>query len=164
LEDDLKYNLVILLSLLVSSLAFAQVKVDVELSPAGSFTAETDKITGYAIKTKTGVAAKNVTVDVKSLTTGIELRDKHLKQRLLLKKYPKIEMLKAVGKNGSGKAIIVIKGVKKTYSGKYSINGTKLTAKFDVDLSALGINDVNYMGVGVENKVSVEVTLPIKGK
>lgn len=160
----MRYNLLIYLLILSSTTVFAQVKVNVDLSPAGSFVAETNKITGYAVKTKSGVAAKNVSIDVRSLSTGIELRDKHLRERLMIKKFPKITLERAVGKNGSGKAVIVIKGIKKTYAGKYSINGNKLTAKFEVDLPALKINDVSYMGVGVEDKVTVEVTLPLREK
>ncbi len=152
------------LILLLSIHVFAEVKVDVRLSPAGSFVAETKKVKGYAYKTKSGVAAENVEVDITSITTGMSLRDKHLKERLLTKKFPKAKLIKAVGKNGVGKASIQIKGIKRTYSGTYKIEGSSLQASFDVNLPDLKINDVKYMGVGVKDVVTVNITLPLRNK
>jgi ABC-type transport system involved in cytochrome bd biosynthesis fused ATPase/permease subunit len=160
----MKFTLVLVFTLILTHTAYSEVRIDVKLSPAGSFVAETKKVKGYAYKTKTGVAAENVEVEVNSLTTGISLRDKHLKERLLSKKFPKAKLIKAVGKNGVGKASIEIKGIKKTYSGTYTIDGSNLNAKFDINLPDLKITDVSYMGVGVNDKVTVNITLPLKNK
>lgn len=163
-DPYMKYLFIFVMLMTISLKSFAEVKINVTLSPAGSFIAETRKVTGYAYKTATGVAAENIEVDIHSLETGIELRDKHLKERLLAKQFPKAKLIKAVGKNGSGKASIEIKGIKKTYAGKYKIQGSKLNATFEINLPDLKIEDVSYMGVGVDEKIKVEITLPLKDK
>ncbi len=161
----MKLVLVIFSTLVLSIEAYSEVKIDVKLNPAGSFVAETKKIRGYAYKTKTGVAAENVEVDVNSITTGMSLRDKHLKERLDSKKFPKAKLIKAVGKNGSGKAKIEIKGIQKIYSGKYTVDGENLKASFEIDLEKdLNIKDVSYMSVGVNDKIVVNITLPLKNR
>lgn len=160
----MKCLIVFSLLILSSAVSVASVKIDVTLSPAGSFVAQTKNVTGYAYKTSAGVAAENIEVDINSLKTGIELRDKHLKERLLVSKFPKAILTKAVGKNGKGKANIEIKGIKKIYSGKYEIEGSKLKATFEIQLPDLKIEDVNYMGVGVDDKITVQITVPLKDK
>ncbi len=76
----------------------AGVDIDVVLSPAGSFTAKTKQITGTAKKTADGVTADGIVVDLRSLKTGIELRDSHTKKYLMVNKYPKAKLLQATGK------------------------------------------------------------------
>lgn len=145
--------------------AFANsVAVDVKLSPAGSFKAESTKITGTATKTADGVMAENIEVDATAFKTGISLRDDHFKKRLKTDKFPKIKLVKALGKNGQGKARIDIMGMTKEYAGTYKIDGNTLKAEFPVKLSELKINDVKYMGVGVKDEVVIHVDLPIAGK
>lgn len=141
-----------------------QVAVDVKLSPAGSFVAQTGKVTGTAVKNGDSVSAENVIVEVNSLSTGIELRDKHLKERLLAAQYPQIRLVKAVGKGGKGKARIEIMGKTKDVAGTYEIKGDDLKAQFKMKLSELDIKGVRYMGVGVKDEVVVKVDLPLKAK
>lgn len=154
----------LVVSFCISSVFASEVKINVTLTPAGSFEAVTKKINGYAYKTATGVAAQNVLVDVKSLDTDMELRNKHMKERLDAKKYPSVKLIKAIGKDGKGFALIEIKGIKKKYSGTYKINGAELEGTFKVKLSDLGIKDVSYMSVGVDDEVTVHITLPLKDK
>jgi polyisoprenoid-binding protein YceI len=155
-------TLLFVLTAFVPPLAHASdVKVDVTLSPAGSFVAETTKVKGSAYQTPNGIAAKNIEVDLNSLSTGIGLRDKHLKNHLEVSKYPVAKLSAAVGKNGQGKALIEIKGVKKQVAGTYKVDGNQLNAEFKIHLPDLGLTDMNYMGVGVEDDVTIHVTLPI---
>lgn len=154
--------LLFILTAFVPQLAQASdVKVDVTLSPAGSFVAETTKVKGSAYQTPNGIAARDIEVDLNSLSTGIGLRDKHLKNHLQVSKYPIAKLSAAIGKNGQGKALIEIKGVKKQVAGTYSINGHQLNAEFKVHLPDLGLTDMSYMGVGVDDDVTIHVTLPI---
>lgn len=139
----------------------SEVKVDVTLSPAGSFVAETTKVKGSAYQTPNGIAARDIEVDLNSLSTGIGLRDKHLKDHLQVTKYPMAKLSAAIGKNGQGKALIEIKGVKKQVTGSYKIEGSQLNAEFKIHLPDLGLEDMNYMGVGVDDDVTIHVTLPI---
>lgn len=136
--------------------------VDVKLSPAGSFKAETSKIQGSAKKTADGVLAENIMVDLKSLKTGIDLRDKHLKERLLVDKFPVAKLIKAEGKDGKGTATVLIKGVKKDVTGTYKISGKNLEAQFKLSLSELDIKDVRYMGVGAKDEVTITVNVPVQ--
>lgn len=153
----------LLVGFLFSINAFAnQVAVDVKLSPAGSFKAETSKVTGSAKKTADGVLAENVVVDVQSLKTGIELRDKHLKDYLKGKEYPQIKLIKATGKGGKGKGVMEIMGMKKEVDGTYEVAGSDLKAQFKMKLSELKITGVKYMGIGVKDEVVIKVNLPLK--
>jgi hypothetical protein len=146
-------------------LAFAQaagVAVDVTLSPAGSFRAETSNVKGFAYKTADGIAAENVEIDVRTLKTGVSLRDKHTKEHLMAEKFPEAKLIKAIGKGGKGSAIVEIKGVKKKVSGTYTVAGNMLKAQFPINLSDLDIKGIRYMGIGVKDQVVINVNLPIQ--
>lgn len=155
---------VLLVSLFVTSTAFGEgeVLVDVVLSPAGSFQAKTKAVKGYAVKNGDTIEAKNVIVDLKSLSTGIGLRDTHAKKRLMTDKYPVAKLINAKGSKGVGKALIEIKGKKRLVEGTYKIVGKQLHAEFPMKLSELEINDVRYMTVGVKDEVKLKVVLPIQ--
>ncbi len=143
--------------------AFAQsLEIDVKLSPAGSFQAVTKKVKGSAKVSGDKATADGVLIDLKSLSTGIGLRDKHLKQRLDVDKFPMAKLIKAEGKNGKGTATIEIKGKKLPVDGTYEVKSGHLIAKFKMKMSDLGIDDVNYMGVGAKDEVVVSVDLPTK--
>ncbi|MGE0527983.1 MAG: YceI family protein [Bdellovibrionales bacterium] len=153
---------VILVCLLYSWAVYPEgVEIGVSLSPAGSFVAKTKKVTGSAYKTADGIAAENVVVDLKSITTGIGLRDKHTKERLMVSKYPQAKLIKAVGKGGKGVAKIEIKGKQQTVRGTYKVEGNVLKAEFPMRLPDLDIKDVRYMGVGVKDTVTVKIELPL---
>lgn len=154
-------SILLALSISQAQASAGEVAVDVTLSPAGSFKAETKKVSGKAHKTADGVVAENVVIDATSLKTGVSLRDSHLKKRLVTEKFPKIKLVKAIGKNGQGKGIIEIMGSKKNVEGTYTIENNQLNAKFKMKLSDLKITDVNYMGIGVKDEVTVNVVLPI---
>jgi hypothetical protein len=141
--------------------ASGSASVDVTLSPAGSFKGECDKVTGTAYKTADGVAAENVSVDLRTLTTGVSLRDKHTKEHLMVEKYPEAKLIKAIGKNGKGEALVEIKGVKKKVTGTYTVAGDMLKATFPIHLPDLDIKGIRYMGIGVKEDVTINVNLPI---
>ena len=72
--------------LLFSTLSIAAdpaIDISVNLTPAGSFQITTPKIKGKVKKSKKGTfTAKKLTVKVKDLKTGIELRDDHMQKRI----------------------------------------------------------------------------------
>jgi len=164
----MKFRLFLASLLLAPVLSFADgpgVAVDVTLSPAGSFRAETDKVTGTAFKTADGgVGAENVIVDMRTLKTGVSLRDKHTKEHLMVEKFPQAKLLKATGKDGKGEAMVEIKGVQKKVTGTYKVEGNLLKAQFPVHLPDLDIKGIRYMGVGVKEDVVVNVILPIAAR
>lgn len=143
-----------------SFLSFAgEVKLDVQLSPAGSFETK-GAVAGQLTKSK-GKLVGTFKVPVKSLKTGIELRDSHLQKRLMPEKHPNI--LGKVQISGSTlKGIIKAKGITQKFSGKCETGATSATCEFKLSLKSFKIEDISYMGVGVVDELGVEVTVPIK--
>jgi hypothetical protein len=154
----------ILIGFLSNSALGAGVELHVSLSPAGSFVARTKNVAGHVIKNGDSVTAKDVVVDVKSLDSGIELRNKHMLQRLQADKFPKALLLKAEGKGGKGKATIKVKDITKEVEGTYTIDDKGFEGRFPLKMSEFGIEDVNYMGVGADDEFNVVVALPVKAE
>lgn len=158
-------SLLILSVIFVSQLGFAQqgtVKVYVALNPAGDFVG-TLKSTGAATLVGNKVSAKNIVVDMKSLTTGLDLRDDHAKNKYMeVGKYPEAVLIEATGENGKGTGKLKFHGKENPISGTYTVQGGKmLNATFKIKLSDYGISDISYKGIGVEDEVKVEVQVPI---
>lgn len=154
-------KIIFITALLLSFNLWAQVTVDVVLNPMGNFKAKTESISGHAIVTGTDVSAQNIKVDLRTLKTGIELRDKHTQKHLRTDKYPEAILSIAKGKNGKGIGRIKINGEEKEIKGTYKIVGKNLQANFSLNLPDFKITDINYMGVGVEDEVKVQVVIPI---
>ncbi len=73
----------------LSSAAFAQsAVVDVVLNPMGDFKGKTSDVKGQAVVNGDEVSAENIVVNLKSLKTGVELRDKHTQKHLQTDKFP----------------------------------------------------------------------------
>jgi polyisoprenoid-binding protein YceI len=149
--------------LCVSSLSFAlSVSLDVVLNPMGDFKAKTSDVKGFATVKGDEVSASNIIVNLKSLKTGVELRDKHTQKHLQTDKFPEAVLLSATGKGGKGTGKIKIKGVEKDIAGTYKVEGKTLKAEFKLSLPDFDIKDINYMGVGVEDEVKLVVAVPVK--
>lgn len=149
------------LILCLSTFAKKSINVVVGLSPAGSFEINSKKVKGKAVYKGGQYIAKKVKVSVKSLKTGMDLRDKHLKDKLEIKKHPYIIIDKAVAKGGKGTAIVNIRGMKKKLAFAYKIKGKYFVAKFPLKLSDYKFKGINYMGVGVKDKIVITASLPI---
>ncbi|MDA8791860.1 YceI family protein [Bacteriovoracaceae bacterium] len=149
-------KLLLFISLSLST-AFAGGKVTMKigLSPMGSFEAKTSKVYGKVKKGKKGYTTKNLYIETKSLKTGIDLRDKHLKEKLLYKKHPKITIEKGTFKGKSGVAIINVMGKKKKIKFKGKVVKNKLNFEFDLSMKDFGVKKVKYLGVGAKDKVSI---------
>lgn len=158
-------NIILVLLLTLSLGVFAGgkgVKVLVNLSPVGSFNIESAKIKGKLKKKGDVYTGKNLYVKVKTLKTGIELRDDHMKKRLSPKKHPKIIVSKVKAKGGKGKGVISVKGIKKPFKFTYDVEGKLMMAKFKLNLMDFKIKDLKYAGVGAKKIVEVEANIPIK--
>lgn len=142
--------------------AQGQVTVEVSLSPMGNFEAKTNSVSGTATVKGDEVSAQNVVVNLKGLKTGVDLRDKHTQKYLETGKFPNATLISAKGKGGKGTGVIKIKGVEKEISGTYKVEKNMLKADFDLMLNDFQIKDINYMGVGVEDKVTLHIVIPIK--
>ncbi len=105
-----------------------------------------------------------MSIDLRTITTGLTLRDKHTKERLRVDQYPSAKLVKAVGKDGQGEATIMVSGKTLEVKGTYKVDGQNLRAEFPMKLSQLDITGVRYMNVGVKDDVVVRIELPIKKK
>jgi hypothetical protein len=110
---------------------------------------------------------ENIKVPVKSIDTGIELRNTHLQQRLGADRNPRasIVLLKGSGENGKGEATFLINGIKQTFPISYKeISPDFIEAQFNIDFSKFKIPNLKYMGVGVQDIGKVVVTIPLEEK
>lgn len=147
----------------LSSYAGNKLALNVELSPAGSFQATTDKVKGDIIKNKDGsVTAKQLTVNIKSMKTGIDLRNEHFWKHLNFEKHPKAVLSDIKGKDGKATGQLEVAGVKKPIEMTYSEEGNNIHAKFKVRASDYKLPTAQYMGVGAADDVQGEVSLPFK--
>ncbi|MDG0816059.1 YceI family protein [Bdellovibrio svalbardensis] len=153
----------LILALGVSSSAFAQqVTVDITLNPMGDFKAKTSDVKGEAVVKGDEVSAQNIVVNMKTLKTGVELRDKHTQKHLETAKFPEAVLISATGKGGKGKGKIKIRGIEKDVEGTYKVEGKVLKADFKLNIADFDMKDINYMGVGVEDEVVLHVAIPVK--
>lgn len=155
-------SLILSLSLVASTAFASEAVVDVTLNPMGSFKGKTSDVKGVVIKKGDAFEAQNIVVNLKSLKTGVELRDKHTQKYLKTEQFPEAVLISATGKGGKGTGKIKIKGVEKDIAGTYKVEGSNIKAEFPLTLSDFDISDINYMGVGVEDEVKLVVVLPIK--
>ncbi len=162
-----KINLV-LLSFFLSFSTFAKLKkqaiVEVKLNPVGSFEIKA-KIRGSLIEKDGKYTSKKLQAKVKSFKTGVDLRDKHTRDKLNYKKYSHVVVSDLVASGGSGTAKIKVMNKVKSIKFKYKeIKNNFLEATFKLSLKSLGIKDINYLGVGVEDTISIRATIKPKGK
>ena len=93
---------------------------------------------------------------VDDFKTGIDLRDEHFKKHLGLEKTPKITMKNISAENGTGTGTLSVNGVEKTVQFTYKKESEKkLRAEFKVKNADFKLPSANYMGVGVEDEVTV---------
>lgn len=139
----------------------ANVEVNVELNPTGSFVIKTDKIQSKIFRRDGGLMAEKISVKVKNLSSDMELRDNHIKEKLEMEKYKTIDITNAKGTNGKGQATITIKSISKNIVFSYEEKGNTVEVKFDLSLKDFQFEGISYMGVGVEDKIKVLAILEI---
>ncbi len=148
--------------ILSSGVFGAEAAFDIHLIPAGDFTGKTSDVKGFATVVGSKVKAENIQVSLKNLKTGIELRDNHTRKHLEADKFPEAILVKGEGENGTGFGILKIKGIEKKVTGTYKMIGNELAAQFKIKLSDFKITGIKYMGVGVDDDVTLNVKLPTK--
>lgn len=155
--------LIALTTLIVSLTSFAETNLNiyVSLTPAGSFTANSKAVKGKLIKTNNEFTAKKISVAIKTLKTGIDLRDEHFHKHLNTKTAVLTELK---GANGKATGILEINGTKKPIEITYTEKENEVIAKFKTTASAFNLPPKSYLGVGVNDEVEVEVQLPFKSK
>lgn len=162
-----KLSFLIVTSLFLSSLAYADSKVTllVTLSPAGTFQAVSSKLKGNLVKEGGQFKGEKLTVSIESFKTGIDLRDEHFWKHLDPQKtHNKATLTNLVAENGKAKAELEVNGIKKPIDITYTEKENEVEAKFTVKASSFNLAKAEYLGVGVDDNVAVDVKLPFKTK
>ena len=153
------------------------VRITCPLTIGGSFQAKTAALSGSLTPGASHPPSDDgsFVVDLRTLDTGINLRNEHLRENYLeVDKAPGYDKatlseieLKGVSPDspegkGSFTGSLMLHGTKKTVSGPAEIrkagSGLRVKASFPVNLSDFAIPEPRYLGVGVKNTVQVEVT------
>jgi polyisoprenoid-binding protein YceI len=156
------------------------VRVMCPITVGGSFDAKTTALSGSVTASASGSPAfeGSLAVDLRTLDTGISLRNDHLREKYLeVDKAPgydkavlseiDLKGLKPDAPDGKGafSGSLTLHGVKKTVTGPVEVRkagtGLRVKASFPVNLSDYNISEPSYLGVGVKNTVQVEVTFTV---
>jgi polyisoprenoid-binding protein YceI len=140
----------------------------------GSFDAKTSTLSGSLTSNGAHIDG-TVVVDLKTLDTGISLRNEHMRDNYL-------EVGKGAGYDtaaltgidlkglngdapegkGSFSGMLTVHGVTRSVSGSAEVrkagSGVRVKASFPVNLPDYNIPEPRYLGVGVKNTVQVDVT------
>jgi polyisoprenoid-binding protein YceI len=151
------------------------VSVKCPMTIGGSFEVKTTSLAGTISTNGESALVGSIAVDLRTLDTGISLRNDHLRD-----KYLEVDrgdgfdkaVLSGITLNGvnadapDGKGTfsgsLTLHGVKKMVSGAVEIRkegaGARVRASFPVNLPDYNIAEPRYLGVGVKNTVQVDVT------
>ena len=152
------------------------VRVTVPLRPGGSFEAKSTSLAGVLTLSGARPAqlAGELVVDLATIDTGIELRNRHLRENYLeIAKgsgYDKavlseIRLAEADGDAFEGRTPFIgslrMHNVSKPVAGTAEIRreaaGMRVMATFQIQLTDFAVEPPQYMGVGVGNKLIVKV-------
>ena len=158
----IKQLFLLVLLTLCSYTTAKELSISVDLSPAGSFEINTGKVRGKIISKSGTLHAKKISVSVKKFTTGLELRDKHLKEKLQYKGIgKKISLENIVGKNGVAQGVLHILKKKIKVKFKYKFVNNYVKGSFPLSLKKVGLVGINYLGVGVKDKVIIKFNMKV---
>jgi polyisoprenoid-binding protein YceI len=150
------------------------------MTVGGSFDAKTTALSGSVTANTSGSPSLDgsLAVDLRTLDTGIGLRNEHLRENNLeVDKGPGFDTatlsaidLKGLSPDaaegrGSFAGLLTLHGVTKTVSGAVDVRhagaGLRVTASFPVNLPDYSIRKPRYLGVGVKDTVQVEVAFAV---
>jgi polyisoprenoid-binding protein YceI len=154
-----------------------EVSVKCPMTVGGTFDARTSALTG-TLTTSTGrpsVFDGSLAVDLRTIDTGIDLRNEHLRDKYLevdkgagydqaVLSDVVLQGLNADAPAGKGSftGSLMLHGVKKTVTGPVEIRqagtGWRVRASFPVNLPDYNVDKPRYLGVGVRDTVQVSVT------
>src|SRR5437773_5252151 len=151
------------------------VSVKCPMTIGGSFDAKTTALAGTLTTSGPATIDGSLTVDLRTLDTGIGLRNDHLLEKYLEvdkgSGYDKAVLseitLKGLNPDapegkGSFSGSLALHGVTKTVTGPVEVRkagaGLRVKASFPVNLPDYNIAEPRYLGVGVRNIVQVDVT------
>jgi polyisoprenoid-binding protein YceI len=152
-----------------------KVSVTCPLTVGGSFEAKADAVTG---EVTLGPAPEmplsgELAVDLKTLATGIGLRDRHLKDNYLevgrgtAFAAARLQEIRVQALQGTTafSGVLMLHGERREVTGSATIRpngaGYRVEATFPVRISEFEIPDPTYLGVGVKNEVQVRVNFTV---
>jgi len=156
-------------------IARGDVRVVVPLKPGGAFEATTSSFNGtLTLGASKPVSLKGeISVELRTLDTGIGLRNQHLRDNYLEVSKPgldkavltEIRLNDADGEAFQGRTgftgMLLLHGVRRQVAGTAVIrregSGVSVEASFPLALTDFGIKPPEYLGVGVGNKLIVKV-------
>ena len=156
--------MVILLLSSIPSFAEEKITLFVTLSPAGSFQAVSKKAKGNVIKENGVFTADKISVSIESFKTGIDLRDEHFWKHMQSSTNPKATLSTLKASGGKGTAQLEVNGKKNPVTIVYVEKGPEILAKLIVKASDFSLPKAEYLGVGVDNLVAIEVALQFKAR
>jgi len=125
------------------------------------------EVIGKAVVGKDTMISGTFKVDLRKLSTGIDLRDEHMRDNYLdVKQFPEAvfvldPVLFAAGTHKKFSGTLTLHGVKKKISGIVDFEPTKANAQFEIDLTAFGIKVPTYKILTVGKEVEIKVGIPI---
>ena len=156
------------------------VRVICPMTIGGSFDAKTTALRGSVTASASDSPAfdGSLVVDLRTLDTGIGLRNEHLRENYLeVDKGPGFDTatfseieLRGLSRDapegkGSFAGLLTLHGVTKTVVGAVDVRqagvGLRVNASFSVKLSDYSIRKPRYLGVGVKDTVQVEVAFTV---
>jgi polyisoprenoid-binding protein YceI len=160
--------------------AQSDIRVTCPMTIGGSFDVRTTALSGTLTVSTSGSPAfgGSLAVDLRTLDTGISLRNTHLRESYLeVNKGPEYDHatvsdidLKGLNPDapqgkGSFAGALTLHGVKKAVTGSVDVRqaggGLQIKASFPINLSDYSISAPRYMGVGVKNTVQVQVAFAV---
>ena len=160
--------------------AQSDIRVTCPMTVGGSFDVRTTALSGtLTVSTSRSPAFDgSLAVDLRTLDTGISLRNTHLRENYLeVNKGPGYDQatvsdIDLNGLNpdtpqgkGSFTGALTLHGVKKAVTGSVDVRqaggGLQIKASFPINLSDYSISAPRYMGVGVKNTVQVQVAFAV---
>ena len=155
----------------------ADVSVKCPMTVGGSFEARTAALTGTLTASATPPSSLegSLAVDLRTVDTGIDLRNEHLREKYLevdkgagydqaILSDVTLQGVNPDGPAGKGSftGSLMLHGVKKTVMGPVELRqagtGWRVRASFPVNLPDYNIDKPRYLGVGVKDTVQVSVT------
>lgn len=154
------------------------VRINCRLTVGGSFDATTSAISGRLVQATSGAASYTgeLVIDLTSLDTGINLRDRHLRDTYLevergdnfaTARLSGLQLEQAMPASAARhktefSAELLLHGVRSPVAGeaelRQSASGVEVEASFAVSLPEFSIDSPRYLGIGVRDEVRITVT------
>lgn len=161
----------------------ASIAVSCPLTVGGGFEAKTNALKGELVLDpgQTGAVLGELTVDLRTLQTGIGLRDTHMREKYLEVQRGedfasatldqiRLEGLDQQNPAGMAKfsAVLMLHGTERPVTGTAKIRrtdqGLAVQATFPVKVSSFDIASPTYLGVGVRDDISIAVNFKLGPK